>query len=153
MVLDWYNVSIQRIFKFCLEKLEKRYEEMNYKKRRDEVLSKMEKNSVLVLYSGVRHHVSADEYDLFTAQANRNFFYLTGLRRDNMVLVLDKCVEPAKTMLDQCKLGFSRNTVVFFKLLQFKWQQEQLHFFERSAERYQLSAQHQRAGQRALHGL
>ena len=36
---------------------------------------------------------------LFTAQANRNFFYLTGLRRDNMVLVLDKCVEPAKTML------------------------------------------------------
>lgn len=62
MVLDWYNVSIQRVFKFCLEKLEKRYEEMNYKKRRDEVLSKMEKNSVLVLYSGVRHHVSADEY-------------------------------------------------------------------------------------------
>ena len=43
--------------------------------------------------------MSADEYDLFTAQANRNFFYLTGLRRDNMVLVLDKCVEPAKTML------------------------------------------------------
>ena len=58
MVFDWYNVSIQRVFKFCLEKLEKRYEEMNYKKRRDEVLSKMEKNSVLVLYSGVRHHVS-----------------------------------------------------------------------------------------------
>lgn len=51
MVFDWYNVSIQRVFKFCLEKLEKRYEEMNYKKRRDEVLSKMEKNSVLVLYS------------------------------------------------------------------------------------------------------
>lgn len=67
MVLDWYNVSIQRIFKFCLEKLEKRYEEMNYKKRRDEVLSKMEKNSVLVLYSGVRHHVSADEYAPFEA--------------------------------------------------------------------------------------
>ena len=43
MVLDWYNVSIQRVFKFCLEKLEKRYEEMNYKKRRDEVLSKMGK--------------------------------------------------------------------------------------------------------------
>lgn len=67
MVLDWYNVSIQRVFKFCLEKLEKRYEEMNYKKRRDEVLSKMEKNSVLVLYSGVRHHVSADEYAPFEA--------------------------------------------------------------------------------------
>lgn len=47
---------------------------MNYKKRRDEVLSKMEKNSVLVLYSGVRHHVSADEYAPF--EANRNFFIL-----------------------------------------------------------------------------
>ena len=63
MVLDWYNVSIQRIFKFCLEKLEKRYEEMNYKKRRDEVLSKMEKNSVLVLYSGQMsmHHLRQTE--------------------------------------------------------------------------------------------
>ena len=98
MVLDWYNVSIQRVFKFCLEKLEKRYEEMNYKKRRDEVLSKMEKNSVLVLYSGVRHHVSADEYAPF--EANRNFFYLTGIRRENMMLILDNATEePTETLL------------------------------------------------------
>ena len=98
MVFDWYNVSIQRVFKFCLEKLEKRYEEMNYKKRRDEVLSKMEKNSVLVLYSGVRHHVSADEYAPF--EANRNFFYLTGIRRENMMLILDNATEePTETLL------------------------------------------------------
>jgi len=98
MVLDWYNVSIQRVFKFCLEKLEKRYKEMNYKKRRDEVLSKMEKNSVLVLYSGVRHHVSADEYAPF--EANRNFFYLTGIRRENMMLILDNATEePTETLL------------------------------------------------------
>ena len=71
---------------------------MNYKKRRDEVLSKMEKNSVLVLYSGVRHHVSADEYAPF--EANRNFFYLTGIRRENMMLILDNATEePTETLL------------------------------------------------------
>ena len=72
---------------------------MDFEGRRQRILDKMEDNSIAILYSGIEHHVSADEYDLFTAQANRNFFYLTGLRRDNMVLVLDKCVEPAKTML------------------------------------------------------
>ena len=71
---------------------------MDFESRRQRILDKMEDNSIAILYSGIEHHVSADEYDLFTAQANRNFFYLTGLRRDNMVLVLDKCVEPAKTM-------------------------------------------------------
>ena len=71
---------------------------MNYKKRRDEVLSKMEKNSVLVLYSGVGHHVSADEYAPF--EANRNFFYLTGIRRENMMLILDNAnEEPTETLL------------------------------------------------------
>ena len=72
---------------------------MDFESRRQRILDKMEDNSIAILYSGIEHHVSADEYDLITAQANRNFFYLTGLRRDNMVLVLDKCVEPAKTML------------------------------------------------------
>ena len=72
---------------------------MDFESRRQKIIDKMEENSIAVLYSGIEHHVSADEYDLFTAQANRNFFYLTGLRRDNMVLLLDKCVEPAKTTL------------------------------------------------------
>ena len=72
---------------------------MDFESRRQKILDKMEKNSIAVLYSGIEHHVSADEYDLFTAQANRNFFYLTGLRRDNMVLLMDKCVEPARIML------------------------------------------------------
>ena len=72
---------------------------MDFESRRQRIIDKMEDNSIAILYSGIEHHVSADEYDLFTAQANRNFFYLTGLRRDNMVIVLDKCVEPAKTML------------------------------------------------------
>ena len=68
---------------------------MNYTARRQEVLEKMEKNAVLVLFSGIETHVSNDEYAPF--EANRNFFYLTGLRRDRMALVMDKATE--KTIL------------------------------------------------------
>lgn len=72
---------------------------MDYKKRRQTVFDRMADNSIAVLYSGIEHHVSADEYDLFTAHANRNFFYLTGLRRDKMALVLDKAAADPKTTL------------------------------------------------------
>lgn len=68
---------------------------MNYTARRQEVLEKMEKNAVLVLFSGIETHVSNDEYAPF--EANRNFFYLTGLRRERMALVMDKAAE--KTIL------------------------------------------------------
>lgn len=72
---------------------------MDYNKRRQAVFDRMADNSIAVLYSGIEHHVSADEYDLFTAHANRNFFYLTGLRRDKMALVLDKAAAVPKTTL------------------------------------------------------
>lgn len=72
---------------------------MDYNKRRQTVFDRMADNSIAVLYSGIEHHVSADEYDIFTAHANRNFFYLTGLRRDKMALVLDKAAAEPKTTL------------------------------------------------------
>lgn len=72
---------------------------MDYNKRRQTVFDRMADNSIAVLYSGIEHHVSADEYDLFTAHANRNFFYLTGFRRDKMALVLDKAAAEPKTTL------------------------------------------------------
>ena len=70
---------------------------MNYTTRRQEVFEKMEKNAVLVLFSGIETHVSNDEYAPF--EANRNFFYLTGLRRERMVLVMDKAAKEPKTIL------------------------------------------------------
>lgn len=72
---------------------------MDYNIRREKIIKAMKPGSIAILYSGIPHHVSADEYDLFTAHANRNFFYLTGLRRENMVLLIDKCVEPVSTTL------------------------------------------------------
>ena len=45
---------------------------MGLVERRKQVLDQMEEHSILVLYSGIEQHVSADEYAPF--QANRNFF-------------------------------------------------------------------------------
>lgn len=70
---------------------------MNFKKRREAVLAKLEQGAIAILYSGIEIHNSADEYARF--EANRNFYYLTGLRREEMALVLDKAVEPAKVTL------------------------------------------------------
>ncbi len=62
---------------------------MNYRERREKVFSQMEDKSILVLYSGEALHISADAYQHF--EANRQFFYLTGIRRENMALIIDKC--------------------------------------------------------------
>ncbi len=70
---------------------------MNVKERRQQVFEQMEEHSVLVLFSGIELHVSADEYAAF--EANRNFFYLTGLRRERMILVMAKLGGTPKTTL------------------------------------------------------
>lgn len=70
---------------------------MNFVERRKRIYEKMADHSVLILFSGIETHVSADEYAPF--EANRHFFYLTGLRRDRMILVMDKAGEEPKTSL------------------------------------------------------
>lgn len=70
---------------------------MDFKKRRQQILNQMEDQSVLLLYSGIEVHVSADEYSAF--EANRNFFYLTGLRRDHMILLMHKTGEETNVTL------------------------------------------------------
>lgn len=70
---------------------------MSYQNRREAVLEQMEQGSIAILYSGIELHMSADAYMDF--QANRNFFYLTGLRRDKMALLMDKAVCPPQMTL------------------------------------------------------
>ncbi len=65
--------------------------------RRQQVLNQMLPGSILVLYSGVEVHQSADAYLPF--EVNKNFFYLTGIQRDQMILVLDNTGEAAKETL------------------------------------------------------
>jgi len=56
--------------------------------RRQAVFERMEDGSIAILYSGIPLHKSEDAYHHF--EANRNFYYLTGINRENMMLLLDK---------------------------------------------------------------
>ena len=70
---------------------------MNYEARRVKIGEKMAENSVLILYSGTAKHMTADAYLPF--EADHHFFYLTGLRRENMALVLIKTRDALRTTL------------------------------------------------------
>lgn len=70
---------------------------MNFRERREKVYNQMEDKSILVLYSGEALHISADAYQHF--EENRQFFYLTGIRRENMALIIDKCGEKLEETL------------------------------------------------------
>lgn len=70
---------------------------MNYEARRNAMLQEIADNSLLILYSGIAPHISADAYHHF--EASRHFFYLTGLRRDHMVLVMSKLSSVTQTVL------------------------------------------------------
>ena len=68
-----------------------------YAKRCDAVLNQMEKGSIMVLYSGEGIPQSMDDCCPF--EANHHFFYLTGLRRENMALVLSRSASENKKIL------------------------------------------------------
>ena len=70
---------------------------MSFRERREKVFNQMEQGSILVLYSGEALHISADAYQHF--ETNRQFFYLTGIRRENMALIIDKCGEKMEETL------------------------------------------------------
>lgn len=57
-----------------------------FKKRRDAVISKMESDSIMLVFSGVAKVSSADED--FGFEVNRNFYYLTGIDQQDSVLML-----------------------------------------------------------------
>jgi len=61
---------------------------MDYSKRRTELLSKLADNSVVVLFAGEEITKNADEVYDFTA--NSSFFYLTGIKQKNSILVMQK---------------------------------------------------------------
>ena len=68
-----------------------------YAKRREKVLSKMQVGSLMLLYSGEAVPGSLDASLPF--DANHPFFYLTGLRRENMALLMLKRESSEKMLL------------------------------------------------------
>lgn len=61
------------------------------------MLDQLQFGEMMVLYSGESVACSMDEG--FDFEANHHFFYLTGLRRENMALVLANTHRPAHVIL------------------------------------------------------
>ena len=59
-----------------------------YKGRRQRLLEDKGENTVAVIFSGIAPMKSQDESYPFSV--DRNFFYLTGIERENMVLIMRK---------------------------------------------------------------
>jgi len=70
---------------------------MNYSKRRQELATALPNNSIAYIFSGEAPMRSNDETYPFCV--NRNFFYLTGIDEENMVLVLSKLDEEIHEIL------------------------------------------------------
>ena len=59
-----------------------------YKARRQRVMADKQENTAVVIFSGMAPMKSQDEAYAFAV--DRNFFYLTGIERENMILVMRK---------------------------------------------------------------
>ncbi|MCF6330649.1 MAG: aminopeptidase P N-terminal domain-containing protein [Sulfurimonas sp.] len=71
--------------------------EEEYKKRRDKVAKRMSKNSVAIIFSATYKVRSNDTNYPF--RQNSNFYYLTGFKEDNSILVLIKKNKKYKSIL------------------------------------------------------
>ncbi len=63
-------------------------EEIRYINRRKNLVNEIEDRSVVILYSQEAPHKTTDQY--YPYEINRNFYYLTGLKRSNFLLVIQK---------------------------------------------------------------
>ena len=61
---------------------------MSFTTHRERLAPLLADGSITIIYSGIPVHVSQDEYYPF--RCNRQFFYFTGLTRENMALVMTK---------------------------------------------------------------
>lgn len=68
-----------------------------YEIRRQAVFASMEAGAIMVLYSGEGVPSSMD--DCYPFEANHHFFYLTGLRRENMALALTRSTDKNRAVL------------------------------------------------------
>ncbi|XMB66236.1 aminopeptidase P family protein [Mycoplasmatota bacterium zrk1] len=59
----------------------------NFFKNRENLVKKLDKASIVAVFAGIEKHKSADAFYTFTP--NRNFYYLTGIERENMILLMN----------------------------------------------------------------
>ena len=68
-----------------------------YKSRREQLAAKLPENAVLFILSGKQLYSVGDE--MFPFSVDRNFYYLTGIDRSDMMYILMKKDGEAKDML------------------------------------------------------
>ena len=68
-----------------------------YKTRRENLINKLDDSSVLLLHSGTAKHKTTDQF--FHYVPNRNFFYLTGLEEEKVILMIIKGKDTVKEYL------------------------------------------------------
>jgi len=68
-----------------------------YETRRKKYLNLLNENSISLFYSGFLKHKTGDQY--FPFEANRNFFYLTGIVQENVILAIVKGKEKSESFL------------------------------------------------------
>jgi Xaa-Pro aminopeptidase len=69
----------------------------NFIERRKILMDKIKDNSLVIFYAGDLIKKTADEY--YTFSPNRNFYYLTGLKKDEFILMLKKSKNELKEIL------------------------------------------------------
>ena len=69
----------------------------NFSKRRQKLVRKLGEKSAIILFSGVEIKSSADAS--FPFVVNRNFYYLTGIKQEQSVLVITKVGKVVKETL------------------------------------------------------
>lgn len=89
-----------------------------YKEVRETYFNRIEERSLTILFSGKSKEKSADQH--FPFVVNRNFFYLTGIERENSILLMAKSatktesylflevVDPVKALWDGAGLSFEK---------------------------------------------
>jgi len=71
--------------------------EIEYKKRRDKLISKVSNNSVSVVFSA-KHQTRSNDTE-YPFRQDSNFYYLSGFKEDNSILLLIKKDKQTKTIL------------------------------------------------------
>lgn len=77
--------------------MHKELNEVFYINNRKSLLESIKENSMVILFSGKAHHKSNDAY--FPYEIDRNFYYLTGIRRENIIYMAVKTSEKSEEFL------------------------------------------------------
>ncbi|MBQ2191386.1 MAG: aminopeptidase P N-terminal domain-containing protein, partial [Clostridia bacterium] len=70
---------------------------MSFKEHREKLYQTLEENSIVIAYAGIPIHANEDDY--YDFMVNSQYFYLTGLERENTAFIAYKNAEKTQEVL------------------------------------------------------